>query len=156
MWNFVTNRIKINQERNTIMTKYNESERCVYFDMTDVLVYMERHDIKTLNFREMEEMFYQIAIDEVMDHEGRCELIADEDYAIEWISELQEDEDLRKEFDGFLSDNKVPMTLDKYLEVFGHSRDYMLLFDRQRRFFTMYSKQAFAEMIGLNFTLVSD
>ena len=136
------------------MTKYNESERCVYFDMTDVSLYMDRHGIKTLDLREMTEMFYKIAIDEVMDHEGRCELIADEDYAIEWISELREDEDLRKEFDGFLSDNQVPMSLDKYLEIFGHGADYMLLFDRQRRFFTMYSKQAFAEMIGLDFCVV--
>ena len=138
------------------MTKYNESERCVYFDMTDVSMYMRKKGIEKLNTIEMEEMFYEIALAEVVDRNGNCKLISDDDYSIAWISELREDAELREEFDGFMSDHKVPMTLSQYLEHFGLGADYSLLFDRQRRIFTVYNNQSFAEMIGLDFCVVPD
>lgn len=138
------------------MTKYNESERCVYFDMTDVSMYMRKKGIEKLNNIEMKEMFYEIALAEVVDRNGNCKLISDDDYSIAWLSELREDAELREEFDGFMYDNKVPMTLSQYLEHFGLCADYSLLFDRQRRIFTVYNNQSFAEMIGLDFCVVPD
>ena len=138
------------------MTKYNESENRVYMDMLDVAIFMRKKGIEKLNNIEMKEMLYEMALAEVVDQNGNCKLISDDDYSIEWISELREDAELREEFDGFLSDNKVPVTLSKYLEHFGLSADYSLLFDRQRRIFTVYNNQSFAEMLGLDFCVVPD